>query len=140
MVIILDSLHRFSFQFIKNDSAAIWIDCVVYKEQYTTEIERLFLAANSFNTNLVKCLPPHYVIISNVHICSFMCMISHVHRCVQNLVYEKILINEGMMWFLFLKLQTIVQLYILWYYCNVRIGFNMNNKRHTLPIVYTMLV
>ena len=31
MVRILDSLHRFSIQFAKNGSAAMQIDCVVYK-------------------------------------------------------------------------------------------------------------
>ena len=31
MVSILDSLHRSSFQFIKNGSAAMQIDLVVYK-------------------------------------------------------------------------------------------------------------
>ena len=36
--------------------------------------------------------------------------------------------------------QTIFQLYILQDYSSVRIGFNMNHKYHTLPIVYTMLV
>ena len=35
---------------------------------------------------------------------------------------------------------TTVQLGILQDYSRVKIGFNMNNKRHTLPIVYTMLV
>ena len=57
---------------------------------------RLFLAAEGFNTNLVQFLPP-YVSISNLHICTFMCMISHVHGCApktvlhaQNLVYEKL--------------------------------------------------
>ena len=45
-----------------------------------TEIEGLFLAAKGFNINLVQCLPLYYVIISNVHICSFTCTISHVNR------------------------------------------------------------
>ena len=36
-----------------------------------TEIERLFLAAKSFNTNLVLCLPPYHAIINKVHVCSF---------------------------------------------------------------------
>ena len=31
MVGTLDSLHLFSFQFIKNGSAVMQIDCVVYK-------------------------------------------------------------------------------------------------------------
>ena len=45
-----------------------------------TEIERSLLAAKGFNTNLVQCLPPYYVIISNVYVCPFTCMISHMHR------------------------------------------------------------
>ena len=36
-----------------------------------TKIERLLLAAMGFNSNLVHFLPPYYVIISKVHICSF---------------------------------------------------------------------
>ena len=81
---------------------------------YTWPIERPFLAAQSFNTNLVQCLPPYFVIIINMHVCSFMCTISHN----------------------FPKLQTTVQLYILGYYSRVRIGLNMNNKCHTLPIAH----
>ena len=61
-----------------------------------TKIERPFLAAKGFNTNLVHFLPPYHVIISNMHVCSFTCTISHVHRLApktvlraQNLVYEK---------------------------------------------------
>ena len=111
------------------------------------EIERLFLAAKGFNTNLVQCLPPFFVIISNVHVCSFTCTISHVHRRApktvlgaQNLVYKKIIIYEGLLRFLFLRPETTVQLHILGYYSSVRIGFNINKNRHTLPIVYTMLV
>ena len=45
-----------------------------------SEIKRWVLAAKSFNTNLVQLLLPYHVIISNVHICSFTCMIFHVHR------------------------------------------------------------
>ena len=36
--------------------------------------------------------------------------------------------------------QNTVQLYMLWDYSSGRIDFNMNNKPHSLPIVYTMLV
>ena len=36
--------------------------------------------------------------------------------------------------------QTTIQLYILQDYFCVGIGFSMNSKCHTLPIVYTMLV
>ena len=45
-----------------------------------TEIVRPFLAAKTFNTHLAQCLPPYYVIISNMHVCCFTCTISHVHR------------------------------------------------------------
>ena len=69
-----------------------------------TEIGRPLLAAKGFNNNLVQCLPPYYVIISNVHVCSFTCMISHVHRGApktvlraRNLVYEKVIIYEGLL-------------------------------------------
>ena len=75
-----------------------------------TEIKRPFLAAKAFNANLVQCLPPHYVIISNRHICSFTCRISHIHRCAPktvlhalNLVCEKFVTYEGLLWFLFLR-------------------------------------
>ena len=69
-----------------------------------TEIEGPFLAAKGFNTNLVQYLPPFYVIISNVHVCSLTCTISHVHRRApktvlraQNLVYEKIITYEDLL-------------------------------------------
>ena len=69
-----------------------------------TEIEKLFLAAKGFNNNLVQCLPLYYVIISNVHVCSFMSTISHVHRHTpktvsraQNLVCEKVIIYKGLL-------------------------------------------
>ena len=61
-----------------------------------TEIEMPFLAAKGFNTNLVQFLLPYHVIISNMHVCSFMCTISHVCEyapktvlCAQNLVHKK---------------------------------------------------
>ena len=62
-----------------------------------TDIERSFLPAKGFNTNLVYFVRPYHVIISNMHVCSFMCTISHVlgrapkmvlHA--QNLVYQKL--------------------------------------------------
>ena len=69
-----------------------------------TEIERLLLAAKGFNTNLVQCLPPYYVIVRNAHIFSIMCRISHVNRHApkmvlhaQNLLYEKIIIYEALL-------------------------------------------
>ena len=52
--------------------------------------------------------------------------------CAQNFVYEKIIIYDGLLWFLFLRPQTTVQLYMLGYYSSVSIRFNMNNKHHTL--------
>ena len=36
--------------------------------------------------------------------------------------------------------QTTVQWYMLQKYSSLRIGFNITNKRHTLPVVYTLLV
>ena len=39
-----------------------------------------------------------------------------------------------------IRRQNTVQLYILRDYSSGRIDFNMNNKLHSLPIVYTMLV
>ena len=69
-----------------------------------TKIERPFLAAKGFNTNLVQCLPLYYVIASNVYVCSFTCRIAHVHRRVPkmvlhalNFVYEKIMVYEGLL-------------------------------------------
>ena len=54
-----------------------------------TEIERPFLAAKGFNTNLIQYLQPYHVVI--------MCTISHVHGCApktvlhaQNLVHKKL--------------------------------------------------
>ena len=44
-----------------------------------TKIEKPFLAAKGFNTNVVQCLPPYYVIISNVHVYFFTFTISQVH-------------------------------------------------------------
>ena len=69
-----------------------------------TKIERPFLAAKSFNTSLVQCLPLYYVIVSTVHVCSFMCRISHVQRHAPktvlralNFLYEKNIIYEGLL-------------------------------------------
>ena len=104
MVSILDSLHHFSFQFIKNDSTAMWIrsrnvrelrviwNCIIYRKGaiYMTKIERPFLAAKGFNTNLVQCLPPFYVISSNVHVCSFTCTRCAPKRfCVRDILCKK---------------------------------------------------
>ena len=64
---------------------------------YRTKIERPFLAAKGFNTNLVQFLPPYHVIISKTHVCSFTCTISNVHARApktvlhaRNLVYQKL--------------------------------------------------
>ena len=38
---------------------------------YRTEIERPFLAAKGFSTNLVQFLTSYYVIIGSMHVCSF---------------------------------------------------------------------
>ena len=69
-----------------------------------TKIERPFLAAKGFNTNLLQCLPLYCIIVSNVHVCSFACRISHVHKRAPktvlpalNFVYEKIIIYEGLL-------------------------------------------
>ena len=47
---------------------------------HRTEIERPFLAAKGCNTNSVQFLPPYYVIISQVQVCSFSLTIPHVHE------------------------------------------------------------
>ena len=69
-----------------------------------TKIERPVLAAKGFNTNLVQCLPPYYVIASKAHVCSITFRISHVNKralktvlCALNLVYEKIIICEDLL-------------------------------------------
>ena len=69
-----------------------------------TKIDRPFLAAKGFNTNSVQCLPLYYVIISKVHVCSFMCTISHMHRRLpkmvlhaRNHIYNQIIIYEGLL-------------------------------------------
>ena len=46
---------------------------------HRTEIERPFLAGKDFKTNLEQFLLPYHVIISNVHVYSFRCRISHAH-------------------------------------------------------------
>ena len=63
---------------------------------HCTQIERSFSATKSFNTSLEHILLP-YVIISNVHVCSFTGTIFHVHeratRTVlraRNLMHEKL--------------------------------------------------
>ena len=46
-----------------------------------TEIERPFLAATGFNSNLVHFLLLYHAIISNVEVCFLTGTISHVHGC-----------------------------------------------------------
>ena len=83
---------------------------------------------------------------TKIDICSFTYTISHMHRCTpkivfckQNLVYEKIVIYEGLLRYLFLRPQTTVQLYILGNYSSGKIGFNINIKCHTLPLHHVSL-
>ena len=49
-------------------------------------MERSFLTAKGFNTNLVYFILPYHVVVSNVPVCSFMGMISHVHEHVPKMV------------------------------------------------------
>ena len=56
-----------------NQNSIIYRKGAVYTQ---TEIERSFLSAKGFNTNLVQFLPLYNVIMSIMHICSFTCMIS----------------------------------------------------------------
>ena len=72
---------------------------IIYRkgEAHSTEKEWLLLAAKGFNTNLVQFLLRYHVIISNVHVCSFKCTISHVQGCAtkmalcaQNLMYKEL--------------------------------------------------
>ena len=82
----------------KHEEVSCKLKCIIYRKGAThrTEIKWLFLTVKGFNTNLVHFLPWYHVIISNVHLCSFTCTISHVHRCAsktvlcaQNLVYKE---------------------------------------------------
>ena len=58
-----------------------WNSLICRKEAiHRTEIERPFLAAKGCNTNSVQFLPPYYVIISQVQVCSFSLTIPHVHE------------------------------------------------------------
>ena len=57
------------------------------------EIERPFFVAKCFNTNLVQFLLLHYVIISNVHICSFRCTISNLRgRALKTVLHARNLV------------------------------------------------
>ena len=69
-----------------------------------TEIKRPFLAARGFNTNLVQCVPPYFVTISNMHVRSLTRTISHLHRRApktvlhaRKLMYEKNIIYEDLL-------------------------------------------
>ena len=64
------------------DSHHVNQNSIIYRkgEVHRSEIERPCLAAMGFNTNLVHFLPPHHIILINVHGCSFTGAISHVHK------------------------------------------------------------
>ena len=87
------------------------------KAVHRTEMERDFLANKGFNTNLVHFLPPYHVIISNMHVCSYMGTISHIHqRAVFRARKLTIIIYEGMFLFycnfcknLWLRLKTVLK-------------------------------
>ena len=51
---------------------------------HRTEIERAFLAAKNFNTNLEKLLTLYYVIISNVHVCFYVHNFPRARTCTEN--------------------------------------------------------
>ena len=72
---------------------------IIYRKGaiHKSEIGRSLLAGKGFNTNLVQFLPPYHVI-SNVHVCSFTCTISHVHGRAPGMVLHarKIIIYEGL--------------------------------------------
>ena len=51
-----------------------------------TEIERTLFTATGFNTNLVQFLLPHYVTISNKHVCSLAWTDVHIKQfCVHKI-------------------------------------------------------
>ena len=56
------------------DSHHINRNSIIYRKRaiHRTEIERPFLAAEGFDTNLIQFLLPYHVIISDVYVCSFM--------------------------------------------------------------------
>ena len=62
---------------------------------HRTEIKKPFLDTKGFNTNLVQFLSPFYVIVSNVHVCSFTywiptCTDLHLKRFyVHGILYTK---------------------------------------------------
>ena len=75
---------------------------IIYRKEalLRTKIEKLFLAAKDFNTNLAQFLPLCHVT-NNMYVCSFTCTISHRHRHAltmdlhtQNLVWKKIIVYE----------------------------------------------
>ena len=66
---------------------------------------RKFIVLKSFNINLVQFILWYHVIFSDVNICSFICIISHVHRCAPKTVLhtqntkslaQKVIIYEGL--------------------------------------------
>ena len=66
---------------------------------HRTKIERSFLAAKDFDTNLVHFLRL-YVIISNVHVYSFTGTISHVHRRVPKTVFRAQYLVSKKLWYI----------------------------------------
>ena len=61
-----------------------------------TKIERPFLAAKGFNTNLVQCLPPQRLLFYMHNLPHVLGM--HLKRfCVHDILYEKIIIFEGLL-------------------------------------------
>ena len=67
-----------------------------------------------------------------------MKMFSYIHTLSSSTAKEKVVIAGSFPQQI--RPQTTVQLGVLQECTSVRIGFSMNHKRHTLPIVYTMLV
>ena len=76
----------------------IW-NSIIYRKGgiHWAKIKRPFWVAKGFNSNLVQFLPSYHLIISSVHVCSFMCTISNVHgrapktiSCKRNIVFEKL--------------------------------------------------
>ena len=62
---------------------------VIYREGAVnrTETETPFLPGKDFNTNLIHFLPPHHVIISNMHcVCFLTSTISYVHGSAPKMV------------------------------------------------------
>lgn len=76
------------------------VDSIIYRKRaiHRTALERPFLHAKGFNTNLVQFLMQYHVITSKVHVYSSTCIIFHVHGSAHKTVLcvRKILIYEGL--------------------------------------------